>query len=244
METAALARSTTSTFVPESHNSFSLPTNWWPGWVTYWRLSQIAPSQLAEFFSAYQQIFREKPFYEEWSFKQFMQKLVRELTVPAIEECVDDTTFISLISGDDIAPVAGFCYGGIVDTELIPGRVLAAHPFEEGRNTNVINELKEALGRIPDQRVVFTDEVGILRSFRGDFTRIAQLCYPVTVVGSSQELGGVCWSKEGSKIIPILEYHHYTKIGNVGDIVMLYSPPEGVQQTKGQLEEVFARTLR
>lgn len=227
-------------FVSPSVVDYSQPTVWLPGWTTYWGLDQMTSSQVRNAYTVFHVAFTEPPWNENWPWKLFHQKLVREMTVPKIPECENDRVFITLIDGDSESPLSGFCCGAVVDVSSVEGRVVSAHHFTTGE----YEQLQDALAAIPGDRVIFDDEICVPRRFRAKefgpgILRLAQLCYPSTYVGAAQGLGAITWSHQKSRMTPILLAYGFHAIGQVGEMTLMYSPPDETAKTKGSLEELI-----
>jgi hypothetical protein len=216
---------------------FVQPSHWRWGGHTYWDYDQIPRTLWPALVTAYQRIFGESPWNEDWSERTIMLKYLRELAVPDVPACNDDTSFLTVIDGDADDPVAGFCSGALVDAATIPGRVLSAHPI----NAAMLAQLTDAVRRTGASHVVYTDEIGLVNRFRhrGPLS-LMQLCYPVTVLGTQYNVGGVCWSTTSSRMVPILQHYQYEVVAQVADILFLYSPPDGVAATHRTLLDLLS----
>jgi hypothetical protein len=216
---------------------FREPMHWRWGGHTYWDYHQIPRPLWTAIVKAYRHIFGEAPWNEDWSERGIMLKYIRELAVPDVSACNEDTSFLTVIDGDDDYPVAGFCSGALVDTATIPGRVLSAHPVD----VTMLKRLTDAVHQIAAPRVVYTDEIGLIDRFRHrGVLPVAQLCYPVTVLGTEYDVGAVCWSTTRSRMVPILRHYYYDVIAEVGDVLFLYSPPEGVAATHDTIFDILS----
>jgi hypothetical protein len=238
-----------NTFNPEGGNApcgdsrrqprapFREPRHWRWGGHTYWDYRQIPRPLWPAIVKAYQRIFREAPWNEDWSERGIMLKYIRELAVPDVSACNEDTSFLTVIEGDQDYPVAGFCSGALVDTAAIPGRLLSAHPVDVTK----LARLTDAVQQIAAPQVVYTDEIGLVDRFRHrGALPLAQLCYPATLLGTEYNVGVVCWSTANSRMVPILRHYHYDVIADVADIIFLYSPPESVAATNATLFDILS----
>jgi hypothetical protein len=216
---------------------FREPTHWRWGGHTYWDYRQIPRILWPAILKAYQRIFGEAPWNEVWSERGIMLKYIRELAVPDVSACNEDTSFLTVIDGDEDYPVAGFCSGAMVDTATIPGRVLSAHPVD----VRMLARLTDAVQQIAAPQVVYTDEIGLVDRFRHrGALLLAKLCYPVTLLGTEYNVGGVCWSTANSRMVPILRHYHYDVIAEVADILFLYTPAEGVAATHDTIFDILS----
>ncbi len=175
----------------------------------------LPPEDLLEaLIKAYQKVFSEPPWGEDWTENEVLAKLKRELA--------GDNSFLVLMCGNEKFPVVGFSWGSMIPVKTLEKRV-------EGALTEKPVGLEELLQeRVVGEQIVYFDEFAILRQFRTGLEPIRFLLRP------GLELGWTCgvhqtmfWSTPRSNIVPLASYMGYEPIFRIEEgkkkIIFLYN---------------------
>jgi hypothetical protein len=85
---------------------------------TYRRVEDVPKAVLDWVAGAYAVAFAQPPWKERWGPKAVLEKLRRELAAPA--------AFLTIMHGDSVDPIAGFCWGALVPRAALAARVCEA----------------------------------------------------------------------------------------------------------------------
>ncbi len=134
---------------------------------------------------AYQLIFSEEPWNEEWKRKEVAEKIKNDLEK-------SQTSFLSTLIVDN--KVKGFIWGDLINPEMIKGRAARAL----GVDSSEINTF------IPKEKVLYFDEFALLKEVRKgpDPSRI-MLRRSLEYAYNERVYSAFCWSTPESKIVPL-----------------------------------------
>lgn len=186
---------------------------------------------------AYQTIFGESPWKEEWPEEKILAKLQRELA---------DYSFLVLMQGDEKFPVGGFSWGAVVSVGALETRVGQALLKQPTGLTKILQ--KQGM-----DEVLYFDEFAILRSFRRGLEPIRFLLRPGLELGYQNRVHqALFWSTPSSKIVPLALYVGFEPVFQfeVGgkEIIFLLNPNflpllKLAQSTKGKRVAQFMKAI-
>jgi hypothetical protein len=192
---------------------------------------------------AYQTVFGEPPWKEEWPEEKILIKLQRELT---------GHSFLVLMQGDEKFPVGGFSWGAVVPVGTLETRIGQALLKQPTGLTKILQN------RGMDE-VLYFDEFAILRPFRRGLEPIRFLLRPGLELGlgyQNRMHQALFWSIPNSKIVPIALYVGFEPVfqfeAEGKEIIFLLNPNflpllKIAQSVKGkriaQLMKVISRFL-
>lgn len=161
---------------------------------------------------AYKVIFEEPPWNEAWECEKIIAKIEREISSSSC-------SFFTIMKGNSDFPVGGFCWGSVIPKGEIPQRVMEAHAISTGE------ALDQVLNKIKGSKVLFVDEVAILKNFRKGIAPLQFLFRDLLEISLTERVGIICWTSRESKIYPFLLRFGFKRVGEAEDIVFLYAPP-------------------
>jgi len=167
-----------------------------------------------EVVKAFQTVFSEPPWYENWAKDDVLGKMNRELT---------GNSFIVVLRGNADSPVAGFCWGGILNVGELEEHIT---PALGARPVGLQNALMRVAG---DDRILYFHEFAILRAFRGGVEPLRLLLLPSLQFGWTQGVKRTLfWTTPASRIFPLSLYMGYEPIWKTEskgkDIFFMYHP--------------------
>lgn len=177
----------------------------------YKDFSQIPEEVLVGTAKAYSTIFAEPPWNEKWETQEVIAKIEREISSPC--------SFFTIMEGNTEFPVGGFCWGSVIQKKEIPKRVMEAHAISTDQS------LDQVLNRIKGEKVLFVDEVALLKDFRGGIAPLQFLFRELLEISLTERVGIICWTSRESKIYPFLLRFGFERMGEAEDIVFLYASP-------------------
>lgn len=141
---------------------------------------------------AYQQIFSQPPWEENWSEEKVLAKIEREIRIRG-------RSFLVLMAGTKEWPVAGFSWGAIVPLSAVEKRIASALGVDpKGLVEDILRERRV-------KELVYFDELAILPSFRGGLEPLRGLVRPGLELGYAQGIKQTLfWSTPESKIVPLV----------------------------------------
>jgi hypothetical protein len=178
--------------------------------------SHLPPSELLEKLAdAYCQVFSEEPWHEKHSRERVIEKLKREVNPPNVR--------LVIMEGDKTTLVAGFCWGGVITPDQIPERVAQARfPEDLQRGKEKVKKLLEPLG---DKKLLFLDELAVLKPFRKGPAPIQFLLRPLFELGWENNIKSVLfWTSEKSKIKALATYMGFSPLSTINEITFMFNP--------------------
>jgi len=162
---------------------------------------------------AYQRVFSEPPWNEQWPRDMVVTKLNRELK--------DGKPFLVTMQGNERWPIGGFAWGALLPVnalELRIGEALGTRPIG----------LEGILRARGVDRVVYFDEFAILRQFRRGLNPIRFLLQPGLELGYQHGVHRTLfWSTPTSRVVPLSLYMGYQPVFSTEaegkEIVFLYN---------------------
>lgn len=176
---------------------------------------------LKEVIHCYQELFSKPPWNERWETRIVKEKLIRELR--------KDHSFLTIMFGDEEFPIAGFSWGAIIKRKTIAERIAFALSTSITKNNYFFSKLEKYLKKRKIDRVLYFDELGILKKFRSGTNPLKFL----TIGGfeKARKEGikqAIFWSTPQSKIVPIMKMMGFEEIAKIKvgkkEIVFLFSP--------------------
>jgi len=166
----------------------------------------------------YRLLFSQAPWFEEWKEEEVMKKFDEETSHPL--------SFSVIMKGDAEFPIAGFSWGSIIDLEEIAKRISYALSINYNES---LEKITEYLRKRKVDKILFFDELGILRGFRGGTDPLRFL----TLKGfeKARKVGvkkAIFWSSKKSKIVPVMKMMGFEEIAKIKaknrEIIFLFSP--------------------
>ena len=199
--------------------------------ITYRSSAEMPSEALLSLVETYTRLFSEAPWNEAWTPERVIEKLKHELSSPL--------AFLTLLTEDETGIVGGFCWGASIPVAAIPQRV------KEARGQGTISVHEQHLNRIPKliraSRILYIDELAIVREFRGGIAPVAALCLPFLTRADAQNLGVICWSTEESNIVPILRAYGFKTVAEVGPLQFFWASRRAVRQLKQIAKELSSK---
>ena len=157
----------------------------------------------------YQKIFSEPPWSENWEDEEVLRKLEKELK--------GGKSFLSIMLNNQNNMVVGLCWGAIINPNNIKERI-------DTISNESLNKLENYLEKRGIDKVLFFDELGILKNFRGGVNPLRFLTLPGFEIGYKNNVKqAIFWSTPASKIVPFMKLLGFKTIIKEGKIVILYS---------------------
>jgi len=162
---------------------------------------QSKPIELKEeIVKAFQQVFSEPPWFEKWEREAVLAKINKELS---------GNSFLVVLRGNEISPVAGFCWGKILRIDGIENHVGLAL----GARPKGLEEVLKGLQRNEDDRVLYFHEFALLRQFRRGADPVKNLLIPGLQFGLKEGvIRTLFWTTPESKIFNLARYMGYREI--------------------------------
>lgn len=170
------------------------------------------PEELGPLATAYKQVFAEPPWDERHTLPEINEKLRQELM---------GDSFLVLMEGNEEFPVGGFCWGAVIPVAEIEERVALARP---GASREKVQGLIKTLYQkgLGNSKLLFLDELAVLRPFRGSLSPIQFLLRPGLELALEGRIkAALFWSSWESKIVPLAVYMGFEPVGNINGIIFL-----------------------
>ncbi len=180
-----------------------------PKFRAYHSFSEIPAWVLDGTAKAYAAIFAEPPWNEKWECQDVAAKIEREVSSSSC-------SFFAVMEGNTEFPVGGFCWGSVIPKGEIFQRVMEAHEISTSLSLDK---------KIKGEKVLFVDEVAILKDFRGGIAPLQFLFRDLLEISLTEKIGIVCWTSKRSKIYPFLLRFGFCGIEEAEDIIFLYASP-------------------
>jgi hypothetical protein len=163
---------------------------------TYRSFAEVPPATLSALAASYARIFAEPPWRHRTRPGEVAAKLEHDLDAPE--------AFLTVLHGAEPGSVAGFCWGAVVPSTDVPGRVVAGStltPAAEPRLRSLVED------RIRARRVVYVDEIALDRSVRTPLRSVEafiRIAVPLLETASSNRCGILCWTLRGTAALTLL----------------------------------------
>ena len=163
---------------------------------------------------AYCKVFQEPPWKEHYSREEVVEKLSRELSGRAVR--------LVIMKGNQKEPVGGFCWGAVISPQEIIERVTKTKWWKGSEEE--IEKLQKLVDFFKD-RILFLDELAILKPFCGGLTPLQFLLRPLLELGWENNTSiALFWTSQESKIMPLAFYVGFQPLCSFDEIIFLMNP--------------------
>jgi hypothetical protein len=188
--------------------------------TTYARFEEIPLDLIHALTTAYVRVFGEPPWSHGLTPADVARKLARDLAAP--------TAWLTILAGSEPGTVAGFCWGAVIPTADVPHRIVSGSSLtltDEPRLRAVVEE------RVHADRVVYVDEIALLRPERGPRRSIEsfiRLSAPMLEIAARERLGILGWTLRRAAALTILNrLFLFHVLDAIGSVCVLWLDPAG-----------------